>query len=209
MLSVRSVQPSDYSGKDPALDNLEGQMNRLIARPSLWIIILVAVFGLAACKPNNKITDPKDLPDINKQLQSFVATQSTRVRVGPGPQFRTVGQLPQNSKVNVVGRDGDWLLVVSKVGNPPGYIEIGSVRAASGAEKETIPVAEGKYETTADTYVRGGAGIGYPVVANLKQGTTFDVVGGEGGWLKVESKHGNPPGYVDATAARPIDTAKR
>src|SRR5689334_18263554 len=130
MLSVRSVHRSDYREKDPALDNVEGQMNRLIARPSLWMIILVAVFGLGACKPNNKITDPKDLPDINKQLQSFVATQSTRVRVGPGPQFRTVGQLPQNSKVNVVGRDGDWLLVVSKVGNPPGYIEIGSVRAA-------------------------------------------------------------------------------
>jgi hypothetical protein len=30
----------------------------------------------------------------------------------------------------------------------------------------------------------------------------------DNGWLKVESKHGNPPGYVDANAARPVETAK-
>ncbi|HEY7164634.1 MAG TPA: SH3 domain-containing protein [Candidatus Binatia bacterium] len=185
-------------------------MTSLISRPSLWITILFLTCGLAACKAKDNVTNPQDLADINQQIRPFVATQSTPVRVGPGPQFRSIGQLRENSKVNVVGRDGDWLLIVSKVGNPPGYIDMNSVRAATGQEKEsTTPVAEGKYEATADTYVRGGAGIGYPVLSNIKRGTIFDVVGEDSGWLKVESKHGNPPGYVEATAARPIDTAKR
>src|ERR1044071_5211861 len=179
-------------------------MRNAHSRPSLWMTFLFLGLTFGACNRGN---DPKDLPDIAKQVKPYVVTQSTRVRVGPGAQFRTIGQIGQNSKVNVVGRDGDWLLIVSKVGNPPGYIEMGSVRPATGDEKETTaPVVEGKYEATTDTYVGGGAGLGYPVVANLKRGTIFDVVGGDSGGLKVESKHGNPPGYVGATTARPIET---
>src|ERR1051326_3264130 len=175
-------------------------MTNRVPRLSLWITILLIGSMFPGCRSGN---DPKDLPDIAKQTKPFVVTQNTRGHVGPGAQFRTIGQIGQNSKVNVVGRDGDWLLIVSKVGNPPGYIEMTSVRPATGQEKEpATAMAEGKYEATADTYVRGGAGIGYPVVANIKRGEIFDVVGGDNGWLKVESKHGNPPGYVDATTAR-------
>jgi len=38
----------------------------------------------------------------------------------------------------------------------------------------------------------------YPVVTTLPKGTNINVVGREGYWLKVESKHGGQPGYVAA-----------
>ncbi|HLN83344.1 MAG TPA: SH3 domain-containing protein, partial [Candidatus Binatia bacterium] len=87
----------------------------------------------------------------------------------------------------------------------PGYIEMASVRAATGSEtKETLnPQVDGKYETIADTQVRGGPGLQYPVVADVPRGTTLNVVEEEKGWLKIESKRGNKPGYVDANLAKP------
>jgi len=45
----------------------------------------------------------------------------------------------------------------------------------------------------------------YPVVANIPKGIKINVVNEEKGWLKVESKQGNPPGYVEASLAKPAD----
>jgi uncharacterized protein YgiM (DUF1202 family) len=42
------------------------------------------------------------------------------------------------------------------------------------------------------------------VVAKIGKGTKINVVGEDNGWLKVESKQGNKPGYVDASLAKPI-----
>jgi hypothetical protein len=41
------------------------------------------------------------------------------------------------------------------------------------------------------------------VVANIAKGTKLNVVEEEKGWLKVESKRGNKPGYVEASLAKP------
>jgi uncharacterized protein YgiM (DUF1202 family) len=177
-------------------------------KPWIWVSVLFISFSFYACKGKEKIVTPKDLPDLNEQIRPFVTTENTRVRTGPGTQFRTIAQIKQNARVQAVGRDGEWLLIVSKVGNPPGYIEMNSVKPATGDEKESTPPVEGKYEATADTHVRNGPGIGYPVVAEMKKGTAFEVVGEDKGWLKVESKHGNPPGYVDANMARPAENQK-
>jgi len=180
---------------------------RTIGKNLVWLPILLMSLSFNACK--GKVVAPKDMPDINQQIRPFVTTENARIRTGPGPQFRSIGQIRPDSKVHAVARDGDWLLIVSKVGNPPGYIDINSVKPASGEEKEsTSSPVEGKYETTADTSVRGGPGIGHPVVADIKKGTIINVVGEDQGWLKVESKTGKPPGYVDAKLARPVENQK-
>jgi uncharacterized protein YgiM (DUF1202 family) len=184
-------------------------MIKLLWKSSVWFAILLTGLSAQGCKAKDKVVESKDLPDLNQQIKPFVTTENTRVRTGPGPQFRAIAQIRQNAKVNVVGRDGEWLLIVSKVGNAPGYIEAVAVRPATGEEKEsTTPPAEGQYEATVDTRVRSGPGIGHGVVADLRKGTTFDVVGEDQGWLKVESKRGNPPGYVDANDARPVTAPK-
>jgi uncharacterized protein YgiM (DUF1202 family) len=175
-------------------------------RLSSWIFAAFILMTALACKNKEKIADLKDLPDLNDQTRVYVTTENTQVRAGPGSQFRAIAKVGRDAKVNVVGRDGEWVLIVSKKGNAPGYIELASVRAAEvGEAKEALnPDLEGLYETVADTQVRSGPGLHYPVVADISKGTKLTVVEESKGWLKVESKRGNKPGYVDATAAKPV-----
>lgn len=60
------------------------------------------------------------------------------------------------------------------------------------------------YLTTADVNVRQGPGLNYRIVAKIPRNTKVLVVGREKNWLKVQSKHGNPPGYIDDRYARPM-----
>jgi N-acetylmuramoyl-L-alanine amidase len=170
------------------------------------VLMLLTFLHLAACKGKEPAAKPQELADLNAQIRPYVTVENTKVRTGPGTQFRTIGEIRQDSKVQVVGRDGDWVLIVSKKGNAPGYIEMASVKPGAGEEQESSapPAVQGKYETTVDTQVRRGPGLQYPVVAEVKKGIKLNVVQEENGWLKVESKSGKPPGYVDASLTRPV-----
>ena len=171
---------------------------------ALLMLILIA---FSACQKREETPEPKGLPDLNAQIRPYVTTESTRVRTGPGPQFRAIAEIKRDAKVQVVGRDGDWVLIVSKAGNPPGYIEMAAVQPGSEGEPESPPPpVQGKYESMADTQVRSGPGLHYPAVAQIKKGTKLNVVNEEKGWFKVESKRGNEPGYVDASLAKPVAT---
>src|SRR3989304_108388 len=68
------------------------------------------------------------------------------------------------------------------------------------------PPTRGAYLTPADVRLRSGPGAKYEVVATIPKGVKINVVGREGYWLKVESKHGNKPGYIDEQYARPLET---
>src|SRR5919107_6410094 len=112
------------------------------------IVVACLSFG---CRNGEDIATPDDLPDINKQLRPYVTVASTQVRTGPGPQFRATGEVPPRAKVHVVGRDGDWVLIVSKKGNIPGFIEMASVKPGEGEEIATgDPTVGGKYEILAN-----------------------------------------------------------
>lgn len=176
--------------------------SRLLISPFIVLIFL----SLLGCKGEQKGADSKALPDLNAQLRPYVTIENTKLRTGPGPQFRAISELRRDAKVQVVGRDGDWVLIVSKKGNPPGYIEMTAIEPSSGDEKpeSSAPPVEGKYESLVDTRVHSGPGLHYPVVAEIKKGTKINVVDEEKGWLKVESKRGNKPGYVEASIAKPI-----
>lgn len=177
-------------------------------RKSPWIslVIFMILSSSLGCNGNQKETgDEQDLPDLNAQLRPYTTTENTKVRSGPGPQFRIIGEIRREAKVQVVGRDGDWVLIVSKKGNPPGYVEMASLEPSSGDEKrKSSAPAEGKYESLADTRVHSGPGLHYPVLAKIKKGTKINVVDEENGWLKVVSRHGNKPGYVEASVAKPV-----
>jgi uncharacterized protein YgiM (DUF1202 family) len=169
--------------------------------------LLVALIALASfgCKNDEKISKPADLPDLNEQAKPYVTTEMTKVRTGPGQQFRAIAEISRDAKVTVVGRDGDWVLIVSKKGNAPGFIEMAAVRPATGDANEALnPQLDGKYEALTNTHVRSGPGLHYPVVADIAKGTKLNVVDENNGWLKVESKRGNKPGYVEASMAKPV-----
>ena len=178
-------------------------------RAARWILICLISLTVSACKGGSnggeKQAELKDLPDLNEQTRVYVTTAGTKVRTGPGTQFRTIADIGPDAKVNVVGRDADWVLIVSKKGNAPGYIEIASVTAWTGetAKETRAPAVEGRYEAVTDTQVRSGPGLHYPVVASITKGTKLNVVEEDRGWLKVESKRGNTPGYVEAGSTQP------
>src|SRR5438309_1971550 len=73
-----------------------------------------------------------------------------------------------------------------------------SAEAAAGQSPQ------GTYLTTTDVHVRKGPGTNYEVVTTIPKGVKVNVVGREGAWLKVESKHGNKPGYINEQYARPV-----
>jgi N-acetylmuramoyl-L-alanine amidase len=167
-------------------------------------VALIVLLSVAGCKRSQETTPKSDLPDLDTQTRPYITTEATKVRTGPGSQFRVIGEIGANARVQAVGKDGEWVLIVSKKGNAPGYIDIAAVKPATDEEKEPA-VKEGKYQVLVDTQVRSGPGLQYPVVANIPKGIKINVVNEEKGWLKVESKQGNPPGYVEASLAKPAE----
>ncbi|HXG53183.1 MAG TPA: SH3 domain-containing protein [candidate division Zixibacteria bacterium] len=179
----------------------------MIAARKSWasLAFLVVLLSMSACKKAEQSAGRDDLPDLNAQMRPYVTVEGTRVRTGPGPQFRPVAEVPRKARVYVVGRDGDWALIVSKKGNPPGFVELAALEPATGDEPEPpARSVEGSYETLANTQVRSGPGLHYPVVAEVAKGTKIHVVDEEKGWFKVVSKRGNKPGYVDSGMVKPM-----
>lgn len=174
-----------------------------------WWIALAIFLLLPACKKTEEAASADDIPDLNKQTRPYVTVENTKLRSGPGPQFRGIADIPANAKIHVVGRDGDWALIVSKKGNAPGFLELAAIKPGEGEnEKPEFGEArrvEGKYEVVTDTQVRSGPGLHYPTLADIAQGTKINVVEEEKGWLKVESRRGNKPGYVEASLAKPVN----
>src|SRR4030095_9237698 len=169
------------------------------------LLLTAASLNFSSCKKNDERAATDDLPDLSKQTRPYVTTEPTRVRTGPGTQFRTIAEIPPKARVYAVGRDGEWLLIVSKKGNAPGYIETAAAKPGEGEEAEIKdkPV-EGKYQTIAATQVHSGPGLHYPRVTEISRGTIVNVVNEENGWLKIESKRGNKPGYVDSSMVKPV-----
>jgi uncharacterized protein YgiM (DUF1202 family) len=172
------------------------------------ILALLLALTLSACKStDNKVTSD-DLPVL--ETRPYVTVESTTVRTGPGEQFRSISKIPPKAKVHVVGRDGDWLLIVSKKGNAPGFIPMYAAQPGEGEEPsqeaEAPRAAGGRYETLANTKLRSGPGLHYPVVADIQKGTAINVVDEEKGWLRIESRKGRQPGYLEASLARPTES---
>ncbi|MGE5306071.1 MAG: SH3 domain-containing protein [Alphaproteobacteria bacterium] len=65
----------------------------------------------------------------------------------------------------------------------------------------------GVYEITRATSVYEDPSAASRVVSQVRSGTRINVVSSAGNWLQVQSKHGNPPGYVRSDDARLIARA--
>jgi N-acetylmuramoyl-L-alanine amidase len=132
---------------------------------------------------------------------SFVTTADVQVRKGPGTNHEVVATIPKGIKINVVGREGRWLRIESKQGNQPGYIDEQFARPADSQQasqaKTTTASAAGVYRTLTDVDLREGPGLQHRIMAKLPAGIKINVTRAEGDWLRVESKRGNKPGYLE------------
>lgn len=138
---------------------------------------------------------------------SYLTTADVNLRSGPGTNYEVVTTIPKGIRVNVVGREGNWLKVESKQGNKPGYIDERYARPLETQQiaqsKSSAPSVAGTYRTLRDVELREGPGTKYKVVTPLPAGVKINVVRAEGEWLRVESKRGGKPGYVEKRNVEP------
>jgi uncharacterized protein YgiM (DUF1202 family) len=140
-------------------------------------------------------------PSAQEVSGSYLTISEVPVRRGPGIQHEVIATIPKGIKVNVVGREGYWLKIESKQGRQPGYIDEQYARPLespqSAQAKKSQPAVAGPYRTTREAELREGPGFKYKVVTRLPADIKVHVVGTEGDWLRVESKRGNKPGYIE------------
>jgi hypothetical protein len=93
----------------------------------------------------------------------------------------------------------------------PVAVRTAAPRAPDPATSSPVPAAAarrtvepGLYEITQATSVYENPSQGARVISQIGRGMRVNVVSSSGEWLEVQSKHGNPPGYVRADNARPI-----
>jgi len=132
---------------------------------------------------------------------SYTTTADVPLRSGPGSNYAAITTLPKGIQINVVGKEGYWLKVESKHGGKPGYIDE-QFAARDGATKTAQTKAPattiaGPYRTLRDIDLRQGPGTKFPTVAKVPADLKVNVVRAEGDWLRVESKRGGKPGYLE------------
>jgi uncharacterized protein YraI len=140
--------------------------------------------------------------DAQTTRGTYETTADVPLRAGPGTNHPVVTTLPKGIKINVVGKEGYWLKVESKHGGKPGYIDEQFARletsAKTPAPKTVTPTTvAGAYRTLKDVDLREGPGTKYKVATKLPAGLKVNVVRAEGDWLRVESKKGGKPGYLE------------
>lgn len=132
---------------------------------------------------------------------TYTTTADVPLRKGPGNFHEVTTTLPKGININVVGKEGYWLKVESKHGGKPGYIDEQFAKPATPQQTaqttgSTNPIA-GPYRTLRELDLREGPGTKYPTVARLPADIKVNVVRAEGDWLRVESKRGSKPGYLE------------
>ena len=174
----------------------------MMSQVKLFSLLATLLFFLALGALAQQGTRGAQVVFAAEPTQPYVTTRDVNLRSGPGTQYKIITEIKEGTKVNVAGREGEWLRVVSKSGKPPGYIQEKYARPVEERSKQTTSFAPGFYMTTADTSVREGPGLHYKVVAQIPKDTKVYVVGGEGDWYRVQSKHGRAPGYIDRRYAQ-------
>jgi uncharacterized protein YgiM (DUF1202 family) len=54
---------------------------------------------------------------------SYIIAASVNARSGPGNNYAVVSKMPKNTKIVVIGMEGNWLRIASNRGDLPVYIE--------------------------------------------------------------------------------------
>jgi uncharacterized protein YgiM (DUF1202 family) len=138
---------------------------------------------------------------------TFVTTAEVKVRKGPGTTYEAVTTIPKDINVNVVGKEGSWLRIESKHGGKPGYISEQYARPLGAQQfaqdKTSSQSITGPYRTLRETDLREGPASSSRVITKLPANIKINVVRSEGDWLRVVSKHGDKPGYVQRQSVEP------
>ena len=119
--------------------------------------------------------------------------------------------IPKGKTVTVLAVEGSWSKV--KYGSKTGYVA-NTYLTTSGAATPTTPSTgqsiNQQFTTTANLNVRQGAGVGYPLVTTIPNGTVVKATKQSGSWYYVtyNGKSGYvSAGYLKQTSTTPSDPA--
>ena len=160
--------------------------------------IIVALFAWVLALSEMSLAN---LTHAQQTKGSYETTADVPLREGPGNFHKVLTTLPKGIQINVVGKEGYWLKVESKHGGKPGYIDEQFARSAVVAAAPPTPTAPtsvaGPYRTLRELDLRETPSTKARVVSRLPADIKVNVVRSEGDWLRVESKKGGKPGYID------------
>lgn len=132
---------------------------------------------------------------------TYVITADVPLRSGPGAEHEVITILPRGIQVNVVSKEGYWLRIVSNHGGRPGYIDEQFARpsgqSSAARANDTGASVAGPYRTLREVELRQGPGTKHPTLVRIPANVKVHVTRAEGGWLRVESKKGGKPGYLE------------
>ena len=133
---------------------------------------------------------------------TYVTTVPVDVKGGPGETYNTVRRFRKGTAFEIVGKEGGWLKVqLAEHNNHFGYVhERFAAIKDQHMDINLRPAIPGAYLIAAPIIVRRGPGDTFAVVSKLPKGTKIIVIGMDGDWLRLASKRGDPPAYVDRRA---------
>ena len=114
-------------------------------------------------------------------IMTRTAFGTVNVRSGAGTGYASVAKLSRGEKLYVTGKTGDWYKVQTTAG------KTGYVRADYVSFGVTV-------KTTGNVNFRTGAGTGYGIIRELKNGTSVTLHSVDGKWAKVSCS--GRTGYV-------------
>ena len=161
---------------------------------SVAVVVIVLVCALTGIFLANWV-------QAQQTKSSYETTGDVPLREGPGNFHKIITTLPKGIQITVVGKEGYWLKVESKHGGKPGYIDEQFAKPAAATQTAQTsasanPIA-GPYRTLREIELRQGPGTKFPTVARIPADIKVNVVRAEGDWLRVESKKGGKPGYLE------------
>jgi hypothetical protein len=175
--------------------------------------------GVALTPPveqNAKDSTGKDLSDKDRQildLKSEVAELRKETEANSSRVKELEARLDETSKalaasqqkLKVAQKQGERVASapaksvarrVEAVPAPPKDSTVAKTTESSPSPSRRRPAEPGAYEIIQDAAVLEKPSSSAREVALVQKGMTVNVVGSEGDWLLVRSKHGKPPGYI-------------
>jgi len=135
---------------------------------------------------------------------TYVTTTTVDVKQGPRANSTTIRRFAKGTTVAIMDKERPWLKVrLSEHENRHGYID--ARLAVIKTQPEVIQLRSpipGVYRTTTMVNLRQGPGENYAIISKIPKDTTIVVIGMEGNWLRIASKHGAPPRYIERSYAR-------
>ncbi len=199
----------DFERRSPSVEN-----QKLTVRSKASLILGLIVFALGIYLVGGKL-ERTDLGPVIEEQKRTLAEKDAKIQALE-KELADLRQETQSSKAQIdklkaklQASASDLVAAQKKLNNAKNELDrLAAVRRrvaatatpavspATGSALRSDTVAPGTYETVRSASVYEGPARSSRVVTQIAKGTQVTVVHSIGTWLEIQSKHGNPPGFV-------------